>query len=629
MRYVVDADSVLEGLIDRPNLSSEAACIWEQIESSDDQCYITSIGLEKISETIRLLIVIEQEADKIIDLVTSNFEEIEVDRKIIQEALELDLSSKDFESAIEIICAKELDINSIITDRKDCFPFLKSKNEFKNVKIMNAKEYILQSKKNAKESLHEEAKSCEGDRKLFLENTEESEYPEAKFFQKDCNLWLRGTSGYKKMETSCVVKPSLPNLNENMYTVLTQDKSTSELSDPNKFFLKYLPLITELGITFVEKYGGEDLDDYYERYDVIKAHWSILKCILDFCYYQASSGNKVYYSKFMTIWNRLNRFCDLYGYWDNRIEYLNLAIELSDQYQMYDELFDSLTRKAWTLIMQNKLGDAKKSLKRAAVISRQQKNIKNSSSRFYFYHCLFTFYARSYVNSDEPSNAEKAFSNAEKTFVELAYLAEAAEGEQVDDASLKRRKINIERNSAKLDYLQAIKEENSKLSKELIERSLNKYLLCLEDAVSLGWKRGICYLHNKIADIYIRKAEDIQESVKKREGFLRNADTYLDQAQNIAIRNHNQRRIAGYLLSYARISMLKADCLKESAQTDKISLEDSGDESGRQTCQEIYQEAIYHSKQAKNKYQELKNKNKVKECKEVIEECENKQLAQC
>jgi predicted nucleic acid-binding protein len=622
MRYIIDADLVLEGLLVRPNLSSDAARVWKQIESSDDKGYITSIGLGKISKAIRLLVPIEQKADEIIDFVSSVFEEIEVDRPIIQDALELDLSSKDFESAVEIICAKELEINDIITDRKDYFPFLNSKNKFLDgfaLKIMDAQEYISESKKNAKESIHEESKSCEGDRKLLLINTEESPHQEAKFSKDDCNPLLI-TSGFKEMLTPYATKSPQPNLNENVATILNQHESTSAVGDLENLFLDYPDLMIEFGITFVDKYGGEDIDDYYERYDIIKNHWPILKYILDFCYYQASSGHKDYYSKFMTIWNRLNRFCDLYGYWDNRIEYLNLAIELSSQYQMDDELFNSLTRKAWTLIMQNKLGDAKKNLKRAAFISRQQKKIKNSSLCFNFYHCLFTFYAR----SNDPIKAEEAF-------VELAYLAKALEEEQVDDASLKRRKINIARNSAKLDYLQAIEEENSKLSKELIERSLTKYLLCLKDAVSLGWKRGICYLHNKIADIYIHKAEDIQESVKKREKFLKNAETYLDQAQNIAVRNHNQRRIAGYLLSYARISMLKADCLKESAPTDKISLEDSGDELGRQTRQEIYQEAIYHSTQAKNKYQELKNKTKVKECNEVIEECEKqqKQLTKC
>ena len=622
MRYIIHCNSVLEGLLDRPKLSSDAISIWEHLEDSSDKGYITSTGLEKISGIIKTLVDREEDANKLIDLIESTFEEIEVDREIIQEALELDLSSKDFESAIEIVCAKEWEIDAIVTDRKDYFPFLNSKNDFLNSytpKIMDAQEYISESRKNTKESLHEEAKSCEGDRKLLLINTEGSQYQVAKSSENNCNLLL--TSGdLKKIETLCTTN-SLPlNLNENAATILTQHESTSALSNLESLFLNYPALMIEFGITFVDKYGGEDLDDYYERYDVIETHWPILKYILDFCYYQASSGHKDYYSKFMTIWNRLNRFCDLYGYWDNRIEYLNLAIELSSQYQMYDELFNSLTRKAWTLIMQNKLGDGKKNLKRAAVISRQQKSVKNSSSHFYFYHCLFTFYVRS-----------NDLISAEETFVKLAYLAEAPQEEQVDDASLKRRKINTMRNSAKLDYLQAIEEENSKLSKELIERSLNKYILCLEDAVSLGWKRGICYLHNKIANIYIHKAENIKESVKKREEFLKNADTYLDQAQNIAVRNHNQRRIAGYLLSYAQISMLKADCLKESAQRDKISLEDSGDKSARQTCQEIYQEAIYHSKQAKNKYQELKNKTKVKECKEVIEECEkqHKQLTNC
>jgi hypothetical protein len=287
--------------------------------------------------------------------------------------------------------------------------------------------------------------------------------------------------------------------------------------------------------------------------------------------------------------------------------------------------------------MQHKLGDAEKSLKLAKNILCQQKTVEKTSSLFNFYHCQFTFYTHN-----------NELINAEKSLIELAYLAQPAEREQVSETSLKRRKINIMRDSAKLDHLQAkelIKEENSKLSKELIERSLKKYLLCLEDAISLGWKRGVCYLHNKIADIYLDLAEDDREAIEKRWEFLNHADTHLSQGQNIAIRNHNQRRIAGYLLAHARLSMFKGDCLKESAQIDETYQEamkhseqarDKYRELNNKTkvkeaIEETYQEAMKHSEQAKDKYRELNNKTKVKECKEVTEKCgeQRKQLAKC
>lgn len=595
-RYLIDSDLVLEGLLNRPTLSAGAAVaasVWGQLElkNSSDKGYITSVGLNKITKIVSYLVETKQEADKLFEIITSVFEEIEVDQEIIQEALKLNSNLKDFESAIEVVCAKELKINTIVTDREECFLSLNPESislDSYIPKIMGIENFILESKKNAKKSLHQEAKFSDGDRHISLINS---------------NLKEKNLSNLDDVSTIFKVNELIPAF-INLENVLSNHPD----------------LMVEFGITFVDKYGGEDLDDYYERYDIIKNHWSLLKYILDFCYFRASSGHQDYYSKFMLIWNRLNRFCDLYGYWDNRIDYLNLAIELSSKYQMFNELFESLNRKSWTLVMQHKLGDAKKHLNRAEEL-RQQKNIENSSSLFYFYHCQFTFY----THSNDLIKAEEAL-------LKLAYLAVAKEGENINisDDSLKRRKINIARSSAKLDRLQArdIQDENSKLSVELIERSLNKYLLCLEDAVSLGWKRGICYLYHKIADIYLDLADNDQENMEKRWNFLSYADTYLNQGQNIAIRNHNQRRIAGYLLSHARLSMLKADCMKESVQRGTDSFENLENLLGRQKCQKIYQEAIDDSTQAKDKYQELKNKTKVKECRKVIEKCQE-QLAGC
>jgi predicted nucleic acid-binding protein len=520
-RYLLDADLVLEGLLDRPKLSLDAVNVWSQLESDNlsDRVYITSIGLNKIIEVLRTLIEIEEDADEVIDSIGSRFQEIQIDREIIQEALELDLDSKDFESAIEIACAKEYKIDAIVTDRKDYFPFPNSKNNFLadyNLKIMNSDEFIIESKDNA---------------------------------------WK-----------------------------VTHSKDTSSLSKD-----------VETAIAFADEYGGEDLDDYRERYDVIESYWQQLKDILTLCYQQALN-EQMYCLKFLHMWNQLNRFSDLYDRRDDRIHYLNLGIELSSKYSMTNDLFDCLTRKAWALIMQHKLNNARLSLNRAEKIIEEPGIIIERSSLFYFYHCQFTFYTH---NDD--------LGNAEKTLVKLSYLTGAVEGEEINDKSLKRRKINFQRDSAKLDHLQAKanKKENGELPRELVERSLDKYRLCLDDAISISWKRMISYLFNKIADIYLDLAEDCQNDLPKQYKFLETTEGYLDEGQPIATNNRHQRRIAGYNLSRARLSSLKSDYLIRLAQVEN------------QKSQQKYEEAGVSFKQSDNLLKE-------KECNESAQYCKEK-----
>jgi hypothetical protein len=286
----------------------------------------------------------------------------------------------------------------------------------------------------------------------------------------------------------------------------------------------------------------------------------------------------------MTIWNKLNRFCDLYDCWDDRVDFLEKAIELSCKQKAWNDMFESLTRQAWTLIMLQKLEEAGKKLCRAELLLLEYPDsIKSSSSLFYFYHCSFIFHTRS----------DNTLDNAKKVLEKLDYYVGAKEGESLDDLSLLRRRINLLRDSAKLDYLQAHKakqEGDCNLFKKLIHRSLCKYWSCLRKAKSLGWQRGICYTHNKIADIYLDLAEYCQNPRKPRK-FLNNAGKSLKEGQCIAIYNHNKRRIAGYLLSHARLSMLQKD----------------------------YLDAICRGEAAKHEYGQLNNQIKVQESEGLIE----------
>jgi hypothetical protein len=122
MQYIADADLILEAILNRPKFSPLAIEFWKHTENDKkDEIYITSIGLDRISTLVKLFAEHEEDANHVIGLVTSNFQVIDVDVDILQEARRIDLVSLDLESAIEIVCSIDYNLDGIVTDRQNSF----------------------------------------------------------------------------------------------------------------------------------------------------------------------------------------------------------------------------------------------------------------------------------------------------------------------------------------------------------------------------------------------------------------------------------------------------------------------------------------------------------------------------
>ena len=136
MQIIVDADLILEGVLKRSKVSPHAVDVWktiEKISQSDlkfDEIYITNIGLSRIFQFISIFYEgIQEDIDLIMEEISFLFQIIDVDLDTIQAARKINLVSKDFESAIELVCAKEYGIDQIITDRLDAFLYVDSQDE--------------------------------------------------------------------------------------------------------------------------------------------------------------------------------------------------------------------------------------------------------------------------------------------------------------------------------------------------------------------------------------------------------------------------------------------------------------------------------------------------------------------
>lgn len=112
MKVVIDADLVLELLINRQGIIGEAEEIWNLVQSQKIEGFITNAGLEKIYFFCREL-TDEHLADEMLGSLEKVLSSCSLDQRIIRKARLSTL--KDFESAIESTCAKYMGFDGVVT----------------------------------------------------------------------------------------------------------------------------------------------------------------------------------------------------------------------------------------------------------------------------------------------------------------------------------------------------------------------------------------------------------------------------------------------------------------------------------------------------------------------------------
>ena len=112
MKILIDADLILELLINRSKVVKDAEVIWKLAESHHIEGFVTNAGLEKIYFYCREL-TDETLADGIVESLEKVLSSCSIDQNIIRKATSSQL--KDFESAIEFICAKSMGFDGVVT----------------------------------------------------------------------------------------------------------------------------------------------------------------------------------------------------------------------------------------------------------------------------------------------------------------------------------------------------------------------------------------------------------------------------------------------------------------------------------------------------------------------------------
>jgi hypothetical protein len=267
-----------------------------------------------------------------------------------------------------------------------------------------------------------------------------------------------------------------------------------------------------------EKYGGTDWGDWYADYDFIESEWDNFQSVLQLCLTNGA------YVSFKRLWNNLNHFADLYGYWSDRIVWLNHMIELSQQNNDITSYVSSLSRKAWTLMMIAQVSclvEAERLLDKAWELRHHAA----WDTQNYLAHHRTIFYTRT-----------GRYLDAEQALGEQHQILENTDQHLIEARQWDRFKLNFLKDQAKLD-----------LRQHKIALAQRRFEVALQKAKEINWQRGICYAHNQLANIAL-----VQEDFQR-------AETHLREGIAIARRNRNKRRIAGLEKSFAKLEQQRGN----------------------------------------------------------------------
>jgi LuxR family glucitol operon transcriptional activator len=271
-------------------------------------------------------------------------------------------------------------------------------------------------------------------------------------------------------------------------------------------------------LAFAKKHGGTDWEYWWGHYKKVRDEWGNLSFEMKECIKNEE------YKKAKDLWDHLNHFADLSGYWSERIFWLDWFIDQSKKREDWQTYVQSLSRKAWTLTLQGS-----ESYKEAKTLSNEAWELRIHASlelQDYIAHNRITLLIR----TGNYQLAKEILTEKNKVIDLLV---------QRDDEEtrfLERRKINSLRDEAKLNFKQGYLEDAKKQYFEVKERT-----------AKIQWQRMECYAKNELADICIQQ------------GDLESAEKYLKSGERTAITNRNSRRYAYYQMSFSEIYSQRQD----------------------------------------------------------------------
>jgi tetratricopeptide (TPR) repeat protein len=142
---------------------------------------------------------------------------------------------------------------------------------------------------------------------------------------------------------------------------LTREYALSELAAHASFEREARMRWVEWYLNFTQEYGGKDWKDWRTRYDRIEEEWENLLTVFDWC------ASHEQYEAIQTLWQEryLVKFAHIYGYWDDRLFWLNWLIQAAEKRGDWSNAVRAMIDIGSTLILMGLLEDAERQLQRA------------------------------------------------------------------------------------------------------------------------------------------------------------------------------------------------------------------------------------------------------------------------
>ncbi|MEM9808580.1 MAG: NB-ARC domain-containing protein, partial [Cyanobacteria bacterium P01_D01_bin.56] len=126
---------------------------------------------------------------------------------------------------------------------------------------------------------------------------------------------------------------------------LTREYALAKLNQDLEFKKQTCARFYDWYLNFAKEYGGDDWGEWHHKYDYLQEEWGNFISVLEWC---ATNGE---YLKVRELWRYLTKYASLYGFWNDRLNWLNWLIQASERRADWETFVEMTTAYSWTLIL--------------------------------------------------------------------------------------------------------------------------------------------------------------------------------------------------------------------------------------------------------------------------------------
>jgi LuxR family glucitol operon transcriptional activator len=301
----------------------------------------------------------------------------------------------------------------------------------------------------------------------------------------------------------------------NLNHSLTREYALAELKAHPEFEQEVRERWIDWYLRFSELYAGQDWKEWHVQYEHLEQEWENLRSVVEWCIKQDR------YEDFRKFWQYLKGFTHLFGYWNERLIWMEWLISSAEQHQDQPTLAEALYDRGWTLILMGKpeqLSEADKMLAQAWNLRQYQDLI--------FQLDLAITAAVVHIRQQQLVEARN-WLNESKNLLDRG---------QIEKAKHQRYLIRIDYYEAEIWFKTGDYEKANTL-----------YNQALELSKIAEWKQVEVYALNWLADIAIEQRN------------LDEAERLLNLSQPIALDSMDKRSIAFHKCSWAKLEKLRGN----------------------------------------------------------------------